>query len=132
MDYMIVCYGNNTPNNKTGIKTIEEAEATMKRMIKEWCKENDINIKDTDYTDGDHYFQYGEDEWGVGIFEIIEVPEYKNEIEACLWEAKLNMKYADYAMDEYKWTLTDCVSDMYIDDARGYIDKALELIKKEK
>lgn len=129
MTYMIVAYGNDVPADKKNIKTLEEAKKVMKRMVKKWCKDNEIDIDDTDYCEGDGYFQYGMEEWGVGIFEIIEVPNFKNKIEKLLWEAKMEMKYTDYAAEMYKWTLEDCCVDYYTNTARKIIDEVLELMK---
>ena len=129
MTYMITAYGYEVGDDVKNIKTIEEAEKILRKKVKKWCKENEIDIDDTDYTEGDYYFNYGLEEHGVCIYEIHEIPDFKNEIEELIWKAKLQTEIAEYAADDYCWSLMDnCVSN-YTFAAREYLDKVLELIK---
>ena len=130
MSYMITVYGDATDiDSIKDINSLEEAKKILGQKVEEWCEENDVDIDETDYSDRDQYFNYGIEGRGVCIYEIHEVPDFENEIEELIWRAKLETEYAEYAADNYCWSLMDnCVSD-YTFSAREYLDKALKLIK---
>lgn len=128
MKYMVIAYGYEAGNTRTNIETIQGAEKILRRKVKKWCKENDVNIDDTDYTEGDYFFSYGIEYRGICIYEIIEVPDFNNKIEELIWKAKLETQFADYAADDYAYSLEDnCVS-CHTCNARDLLDKALELM----
>lgn len=130
MSFMIFGYGSlNVPEDDiTGIKTEDEAYKLLHKRILEWCDENDVNIEDTDYTKGDDSFCYGEEEEGVCIFTIIQVPKIRNNVDELLWEAKLEMMQAGYAADDYKYTLCECFVDEHAGRAQELIDEAMNLM----
>lgn len=127
MSYMVFGYGSyDVPDEDIkGIKTIEEARKIMHRQVTKWCKEQGVNIKDTDYKKGDEYFCKGADEVGVCIFTIIQVPKIRNKVDQYLWDAKMEMKQASYAATDYAWSLCDCCVDYHTDRAEELIDKAM-------
>ena len=79
MTYLVVGYGYNTEIEKK-FKSKERAITFLRREAKRWCKENDVDIDDVDCF-GEDYFYCGLDEYGVAIYKLYEVPEFKNKIE---------------------------------------------------
>lgn len=129
MTYLVVGYGYNVELEKK-FKSEEKAKTFLRREAKRWCKENDVDIDDVDCFDED-YFYCGLDEYGVAIYKLYEVPEFKNKIEELLWRAKFQMDMADFAAEDYKWSLQDCYVDGHVYEAKEYIDEAMEIFKKE-
>jgi len=129
MSYMVFGYGSyDVPDDVAGIKTEDEAILILHNKIKEWCDDNNIDIDDTDYHDVDDIFIYGKEEYGVCVIGIWEVPSFKNEVDQCLWNAKMEMEMAYFASEDYKWTLSDCCVDCHTIAAQQYIDKAVALM----
>ena len=127
MSYMVFGYGSyDVPDEDIKeIKTIEDARKVMHRQVTKWCKNQNVNISDTNYHKGDEYFSHGKEEVGVCIFTIIQVPKIRNKVDQYLWEAKMEMKQAAYAADDYAWSLCDCSVDYHVANAEELIDKAM-------
>lgn len=129
MSYIVFGYGSyNVPEDVTDIRTKEEAMNILHKEIQEWCNEQEININDTDYYEVDDIFFYEKEEYGVCVIGIWEVPSFKNEVNQCLWNAKIEAEMAYFASEDYKWTLSDCCVDCYSIAAQQYIDKAVALM----
>lgn len=130
MSYMVYGYGSYDVDQPdvSDIETLEEAIEIFMEHINEWCEEHGMDIEDTDYTEGDDYFEYGEEEEGVCIFTIYEVPEINNEADQALWDARMEMDNASYAAEDYKFSLMDCGVSEHTAKAKDLIDRAMELM----
>lgn len=130
MTYMVYGYGSYDVDQPdvTDIETNDKAMEILKAHIEEWCDEHGIDIKDTDYEEGDEYFQYGNEDHGVCIFTIYEVPELNNEADQALWDAKLEMDNASYAATDYAFSLIDCGVSEHTEKAKELIDHAMNLM----
>ena len=126
MSYMVMGYGSyDAPEDVVDIKTEEEAMDILRKEIEEWCDDNDVDIEKTNYCDGDKTFYYGEEEMGVCIIAVYKVPSFKNETLRYLWNAKMELEKADFASEDYKWTLMDNCVDCHTFAAQEFIDKAI-------
>lgn len=125
--YLVKFYGNIDSKDKR-FRIRDRAEDYLRREAKKWCKANDVDIFDA-YDDDNDYFYYGIEDYGVCIGKLYDIPKFDNKIEELLWDAKLAMDMADFAAEDYKWSLTDCCVDCSIYRAKEDIDKALNLIK---
>ena len=132
MSYMVFCFGSyDVPDGVKNIATENEAMDVLHNKVVKWCKNHKVDMDDADYCEGDDEFYYGVEERGACIISIYEVPDDKtNKLEQYLWKAKMELEKANWAAEDYKWTLTDCCVDCYTAAATSYIDDALELIKK--
>ena len=131
MTYYVSAFGYDAGMGKKNIKTEEEAIKFLHNKVKKFCKEHDIDIDDTDYCEGDRYFNYGIEERGVCIYEIHEVPEFNSKIEQLIWEAKYEIDKVCYAADDYCYSLMDnCVSN-YAYNAQELLDQILKIYRKE-
>ena len=140
MSYMVYGYGYDVPTEDAlNIKTRKQADRIMKKRVKDWCKEHDVDYDvvdyiegfkadDGNYIEGDIHFEHTIDEEGVAFFHIYEVPEFKNEVEELLWKAKLEMDKAYFASEDYKASLCDCCVDDHSEEAKRLIDRAMELM----
>lgn len=130
MHYEILSYGSyDVENITTKFKTKEDAKKELKKLAEKWCGEHDIDKDEIDIDDfDDNCFEYGEEECGVVAYEVIEVPDFKNIVDELLWKAKKELRFANYATTDYKWTLMDCMADCHICNAEELIDKAIKLI----
>ena len=130
MSYMVYGYGNYDVDQPdvSDIETEEEAMTILREHIEEWCEEHGMDVDDTEYCEGDDYFEYGREEHGVCIFTIYEMPELNNEADQALWDAKLEMDKASYAATDYAWSLTDCMVSEHAEKAKELIDRAMELM----
>lgn len=130
MSYMVYGYGSYDVElpDVTDIKTLEEAIEIFKEHINEWCEEHGMDVEDTDYIEGDDYFEYGKEEEGVCIFTIYEVPEINNEADQALWDARLEMDNARFAATDYAFSLMDNGVSEHTEKAKELIDRAMELM----
>lgn len=126
MSYMVYGYGSYDVPDKDieNIETQEKAYELLHKRINEWCEEHDIDIEYTGYNSEDDFFSYGEEEKGVCIFTIMQVPVIRNKVDEYLWKAKMEMEIAYFASEDYKWTLCDCDVAVHTLKAQEYIDKA--------
>lgn len=129
MSYMIYGYGYDVPTEDAlNINTREEADEIMWQRVNDWCDEHGIDPEDADFSKGDDYFRYGREEYGAGIFKLYEIPEFKNEVEELLWKAKFEMDKAFFASENYKFELCDCFTEDHAEEAKKYINRAMELM----
>ena len=129
MEYAVLTYGSyDVPDDKYDISTKEEAMEILHEMVNEWCDDHDVDVLDTDYDEGDESFYYGKEEEGVCAIVIYEIPLIKNDVDQYLWKAKMEAEKANYASEDYKWTLQDCDVDIHITRIEEYIDKVMELV----
>lgn len=132
MTYKVIGFGYNVDVAEKNFKSKDRAEKYLRSSVKKWCKNNDVdidNLDDYDDFQGD-YFYYGLEDYGVCIFKLYEVPEFNSKIEELLWNAKLCMDMAEFAAEDYKWSLMDCCVDGNLCEAKSLINEAMELIKK--
>lgn len=129
MNYLVIGYGYDVEVDKKNFKSKKRAEEFLKREAKKWCKKNDVDIDDVeDFSDD--YFYCGLEEYGVAIYKLYEVPEFKNKVEELLWNAKISMDMAEFAAEDYKWSLQDCCVDENVYTAQKYIEEAMEILRK--
>lgn len=130
MNYMVYGYGSYDVDETDAldIKTVKEAEEILDEKVMRWCEEHGIDPVEANYDEGDHYFSFGREEHGVAIYAIYEIPDFKNEVEELIWKAKFEMDKAEYAADDYAWTLMDCGVEQYTSKAKELLDRAMELM----
>lgn len=130
MSYMVYGYGSYDVDQPDvpDIETEDEAMEILEEHIKEWCEEHGLDVEDTDYCEGDDYFEHGREEYGVCIYTIYEVPELSNEADQALWDAKMEMDNASYAAVDYAFSLMDCGVSEHTEKAKELIDHAMELM----
>ncbi len=129
--FKILSYGYDVEDEINGIATREEAENTLQACVIRWCDKVGINIDDTTYDEGDDYFSHVIDEKGVGAYAVFEYPDNCTEVEKLIYDAKIQLMFADFAADDYKATLCDCNVDYHTGEADRFLDEALELMKSQ-
>ena len=130
MKYLVTAFGYDAGSDKRNIATKEEAVQIMERKVKQWCQKHDLDIDETDFVEGDTYFRYGIEEDGACIYEVHEVPDFKDEIDELLWKAQLALDYAEYAAEDYSYSLMDnCVS-TYTTEVKDILSKIKTLREK--
>ena len=126
--YMIRSFGFYGEEDVTDIKTIKEARKILNKKKREFKKEYEVDDDLDNWDEDDNYWSCGITEEGYTIYEIIKIPEFKDDFERLIWEAKQRLDFADYAATDYSYSLMDnCVSD-YTYDARKLIDQAVKSI----
>ena len=123
--YMIRSFGFGGEEDITDIKTLKEARKILRQKKREFEEEYEVADYD-DWHEEDNWWSFGRCEEGYTIYEIIKVPEFKNDFDKLIWEAKQKLDFADYASTDYSYSLMDnCVSD-YTYEARELIDQAIK------
>ena len=123
MKYLVTAFGYDAGSDKRNIATEEEAVQIMERKAKQWCKKHDIDIDETDFVEGDKYFSYGIDEDGVCIYEVHEVPDFQDKIDELLWKAQLVLDYAEYAAEDYSYSLMDNYVSTYTTEVKDILSE---------
>ena len=127
MSYMIMSYGYDVKETNEAFETLEEAERKLHELVMEWLENEDLSLDDTDYEEGDHYFCELLDERGAGIYELFEVPDCKNEYDELMWDLRLTLEKIEYAAEDYKACLEECMVESYAEEAKRILDKIHEI-----
>ncbi len=123
MSYMIMAYGYEVEEDVVDISTLKKAEQILHKLVVRWCKEQDIDMDEVDYEKGDHYFQHGIEECGAATYQLLEVPEIKNEYDQLMWELRLDLEMIDAATVDYKCSLMECDVESITASAREKLDR---------
>ena len=102
----------------------------MDKMVTRWCKKHNVDPKEV-YCEGEHYFQYGKEDYGVAIYALYEVPDFTNEVDELLWKAKLEMNKAEFEAENYSWNLSGCNVAYYTGQAIKILNEIKQLIKED-
>ena len=129
MGYLVLAYGDDAEDEKK-FESYEKAALFLASKAKKWCRDNEIDPSEAEsFTDD--YFYCGIDEQGVRIYKLYEIPEFHNKVEELLFEAKLEMDLADFAAEDYKWSLTECGVSDHVYQAQELLDKATKILQME-
>ena len=126
--YKLFAY--NVADDGKEYRTAQSAANALQKKVKAWCKENDINLNDTDYKPGDDSFFCGIEEQGVYILKVVEIPQINNKMEELLWQTKWDLQFVDAAVEDYKFSLTDCCATDSVYSAVVKIDQVLQIISQ--
>lgn len=131
MKYLVHSFGYATENVNIFTDDYQKALKILKKQVKKWCEENEIDINDTEYEEGDYSFQYGIEERGVCVFEIFNIPEFKNKIDELIWKAEFNLVQAENAATDYEYCLMDMDVDTYTWKVKEYLREIKSILDKE-
>lgn len=129
--YKIYSFGYGVEDCKAKYKTYEEAKAKFDQLVDAFCDKAGVDLDDEEvsYDDNPGEFIYAICDQGVDIYRIIEVPEFKNEIDKKLWEIQFTLDKANDAIRDYKYALQDCCAEDYVSEAKDYVDAVRKLMK---
>ena len=117
MEYMVCTFGYDAPDPIEGIASRKEAAKICDEMTSAWCKKHNVEFTPCE----DEYFEYGIDERGIIIFEVVEIPDFRDNVEYFFWMAQRELDKAKYAAKNYAYSLMDNCVDFYVSKARDYL-----------